>query len=536
MEKKKISLIGSLATLFFLLASHICLGGDYEIINDNFPIATTSRHEMIPDSAYNPVNNDFMILWHTNGPFGECDGPNMWSIDGQRVSPNGERLGDTFSLEGPTVDTPNIYAKLSHNMFTNQYLATYTKQHGETGDDVFIALIGSDGVLGNGFPRCLSATPTRASHPDPVFNSRDREYLVIYNDSRYKSENPSFEVDSIVARLDEDGELIGEGEFWVGSQEGIQYNPQIVYNPMDNNYLTAWEDYRGKNEWTDQTDIWGALLDESGKTVKEIPLWVDKNEDDDDQRTQEIAYNSHRNEYLVITDETRADGNVPLMGRVFEADGTPIGKEDFVVADAAGEQTYPHIVYVETRKKYFAVWFDTRNASSGAGDSWRTADTIDIFGRWLSESGEPIGDEIEICVREGRQLWERVAYNPVMDQLLITWQDENVYECALTDDVLWFSGGDIRGTIYGVPSFLYGQVIEEGTGNPVEGAWALVMGPSLPAMKKTNVGGWFNVAKESQPNGKYLAVVFKLGYFPTIQAVDYAGEPRIETIELKKLW
>ena len=64
MEKKKISLIGSLATLFFLLASHICLGGDYEIINDNFPIATTSRHEMIPDSAYNPVNNDFMILWN----------------------------------------------------------------------------------------------------------------------------------------------------------------------------------------------------------------------------------------------------------------------------------------------------------------------------------------------------------------------------------------------------------------------------------------------------------------------------------------
>jgi len=91
-------------------------------------------------------------------------------------------------------------------------------------------------------------------------------------------------------------------------------------------------------------------------------------------------------------------------------------------------------------------------------------------------------------------------------------------------------------TIYGVPSFLYGQVIEEGTGNPVEGTWALVMGPSLPAMKKTNVGGWFNVAKESQPNGKYLAVVFKLGYFPTIQSVDYAGEPRIETIEMKKLW
>ena len=92
------------------------------------------------------------------------------------------------------------------------------------------------------------------------------------------------------------------------------------------------------------------------------------------------------------------------------------------------------------------------------------------------------------------------------------------------------------GIIYGVPSFLTIRVVEQGAEDPVEGAYVLVIGPSLPTMKKTNVGGWFNISKKSQPNGKYLAVVLKLGYFPTIQAVNYAGEPLKETIEMKKLW
>ena len=86
-------------------------------------------------------------------------------------------------------------------------------------------------------------------------------------------------------------------------------------------------------------------------------------------------------------------------------------------------------------------------------------------------------------------------------------------------------------------SFLSGRVIEEGgTGNPVENGLALVLGPSLPALEKTNVGGWFNVVENGQPDGQYLVVVFKFGYFPAIQVVDYAGSAVQEMIEVRKLW
>jgi hypothetical protein len=95
---------------------------------------------------------------------------------------------------------------------------------------------------------------------------------------------------------------------------------------------------------------------------------------------------------------------------------------------------------------------------------------------------------------------------------------------------------DIRGAIYGSPSFLSGQVIEKGTGTPVEDAWTLVIGPSIPTLKKTNVGGWFNVVAKSQPAGIYLVMVFKLGYPVAMKVVNYTGEPLQETIEVNKLW
>jgi hypothetical protein len=127
-----------------------------------------------------------------------------------------------------------------------------------------------------------------------------------------------------------------------------------------------------------------------------------------------------------------------------------------------------------------------------------------------------------------------------MKRFLITWMDGNAVDDygPLTDpDSMGADiANDIRGTLYGAPSFVSGRIIEEGAGSPVEDAWALVIGPALPAFKETNVGGWFNVVKNSQPNGKYLVIVLKLGCLPAIQLVNYAGDPVRETIEVKKLW
>ncbi|MBW1823827.1 MAG: carboxypeptidase regulatory-like domain-containing protein, partial [Deltaproteobacteria bacterium] len=174
----------------------------------------------------------------------------------------------------------------------------------------------------------------------------------------------------------------------------------------------------------------------------------------------------------------------------------------------------------------------------------------DVYGKWLDgETGLPVGPDILIFEGEHDQSMITFDYSPLMDRFLIAWWDfnaENDYE-PLPDvwgaDPLWhipmalLSGGmDIRGAVYGSPSFLSGRVIEKGTGNPVEDARVLVIGPSLPVVKQTNEHGWFNIVEDSQRAGKYLVVVLKFGYPPGIQLVDYAGDPLRETIEMNKWW
>jgi hypothetical protein len=229
-----------------------------------------------------------------------------------------------------------------------------------------------------------------------------------------------------------------------------------------------------------------------------------------------------------------------ILGRTVSPDGV-LG-EPILLVDTPKSQATPEIIYVKEKKKYFMVYGDTIEYTQKPGDPPYILE-YDMYALWLDDTGHPLGDPITLHKETGKQSVPEVVYCPLTDSFLIAWRDENApgdYP-GIPDPTSSFSlyfdePSDIMGIVYGVPSFLTARVVEQGTDDPVEGASALIIGPSLPQVKKTNVGGWFNIAKNLQSNAKYLAVVFKLGYLPTIQVVDYAGEPLKETIEMKKLW
>ena len=58
------------------------------------------------------------------------------------------------------------------------------------------------------------------------------------------------------------------------------------------------------------------------------------------------------------------------------------------------------------------------------------------------------------------------------------------------------------------------------------------MGTTALSLKHRSKGGWFNIEENSQAEGIYLVVVFKLGYYPAMQFVEYTGEPLHTTIEI----
>jgi hypothetical protein len=530
MKKKNIFWgMSFLITMLCLTTPELCtesLAGDMEILESNIAIGATKRHEWFPCVEYNPVENDFMAVWHTGGKMEETDTTSSDSIDGQIVSAEGELTGDPFVLSSPEPGWKTL-PKLAHNMYTNEYGLTFTVGASFIGQDGYTAILNSAGEYVHG-PDLLYESPYNISHPTIIFNPVRKEYLATYNDKNVVSTTDT--LDNLGFILDEDGDITN-GPFLIGSSQGTQFNPQLAHNPTDDTYMVNWEDFRNVESMWDSSDIYGALLDNEGEMKVEIPMIDDfGDEDEGDQRVQQLAYNPDRNEYLAAwRDAERPSLNgAALVGRIFKSDGTPAG-EDFVIIDNAEDQGYPQLIYVQEKKQYFIAWYDTQN-----GDS-------DIYAAWLDESGKLSGEAIPICTDSGNQGYPYIAYSPLMESFLITWRDENApddFEILPDEGGGHIPGttGNIMGALYGKPSHLCCQVKDKATGKSVQDALALIIGPSFPALQLTNTGGWFNVEENSQPVGTYLVLVFKLGYHIAIHTVDYAGVPLQETIELTSWW
>jgi hypothetical protein len=371
--------------------------------------------------------------------------------------------------------------------------------------------------------------------PDIVFNPARREYLVVYNDRKIFNEN----LNNAGFILDEDGNTL-HGPFPVGNQVGDFFAQRVAYDSTNDTYLVVWEDFRYVDDWMyDNGEVYGALLDaDDGDMILEIAVRDDFGTPDDaDQRVPVPCYNPDKNEFLIAWRDHRAGvvAGGALFGGFFNPDGTPKGP-DFVIIDGPSMEGTAELFYVQEEKKYFLTWTDNR-ASADPDLFYFLSDNPDIYGQWLDDTAAPIGDEIPLCTAPGVQYHPHMDYDPLMKRFLISWQDWNAPGDYGVDDPGSISSqlpGDKRATLYGIPSFLTVRVVEQGTGNPIEGGLALVMGPSLPALKKANAGGRWNIPKDSQRNGRYMVVVMKIGYHMEIVFLDYAGEPLKATIEMNK--
>jgi len=531
-------------TLLFFMVPDVGAGWEeMEVLKDNFDIDTTPRQQWYPHVVYNPIENEFMGVWRTDGVLRiDCDPDDQYEcinnfaeINGRRISPEGELLGDLLQWSPAELGFKMI-PRIDHNVFTNEYIVGFSNGTTYTDTEIYIGRVNSAGDVVS-MPESLYEGGEGAGHINIVFNPDKREYLVLYNDRHIFNDYQN----NVGFILNENGDPV-HGPFEVGNQLGDMYAPSAAYNPTNNTYLVVWEDFRHVDDWMyDPCDAYGALLDANGNMIAEIPVMDDYFDNNGmpggaDQRVPVPVYNPDKNEFLVAWRDDRPTlDNYGIMGRFIDPDGTPKGPE-FVLLDGPGMQGTIEMHYLEEEKKYFATWTDTRNAID-PGMYYFISDNADIYARWFDDTGSPIGDEIPICLSPDVQQQSEMAYNPVMKRFLITWYDKNpVDDYEIPPDMPIMFGpspSDVKGTIYGAPSFLSGRVIDR-AGNPVEDAWALVIGPSLPALKKTNIGGWFNIGKKSQAEGTYLVVAFKLGYPIGIQLVNYTGDPLKATMEMNK--
>jgi len=444
MKKKREpqSILFIICILFFFMLPAITSFSEMGDLTVDIEIAATPLHEWMPSVTYNPIDNEFLVLWHTTG-VREEGGERMYSMHAQRISPDGQLLTEEpFSIVESFGPERRILPNAAHNPSTNEYMVAFAMGQELTEWDPFITIIESDGspVLG---PLPLAEELTKANHVNIVFNSQKKQYLIVYNDNR----NGDADIFGVI--VDEGGTIIKE-DFEISNAVGNQINPYACYNPLDDTYLVNWEDFRHVSDWQQLSNIYGALLDAEGNFIAEdIPMCEDNGLfDEGDQRHNNIAYNPDKNEFLVSwTDMRPSLNNVGIVGRIINADGTLAG-EHLTLADPAEAQIFPHIVYVRPKGSYFALWEDNRNDAPNT--YWRDAANLDIYAGWLSPSGAPLGSHLPLWTGDGVQRYSRLAHSPLMDRFLIVWRDE-VEETVLEEGGsghIVESGGNIMGKIY----------------------------------------------------------------------------------------
>jgi len=134
-----------------------------------------------------------------------------------------------------------------------------------------------------------------------------------------------------------------------------------------------------------------------------------------DETLPAVAYNSQRQEYLVVWYNDRA-GNDDIIAQRVSVNGTLIGGKFYISAGVGADRRYPKVAYNSKQDQYLVVWehYDT---SSGY---------YDIKCRRVDGSGYVL-DASDILIESGSNLHTpsklAVSYASTPDRYLVVWED-----------------------------------------------------------------------------------------------------------------
>jgi hypothetical protein len=489
---------------------------------DNFVIRDeASNYLVFPDVAYDTNNGRYLVVWEDNT---EKD------VEGQLLDQDGAPYGTAFNIMDGTSGDPAATPAVAFHPPTSTYFVVYRR--GVAGDyniqgkrvsatgtvaandyNVSIAagdqtdpdvsvnpatggdflVVWEDGraavdqiygclfydttwFLGSEFVVSTHATEARYD-PAVAFSPDAQEWLVAFE------RDTAGDYQIVGRRVTTAGATIGSN-FGICGDAGDQADPTVVYNTDNDEFLVAWEDYRGGAS----ADIYGRRVESGGGTAGNVfainttpdslfapvvaaspaapgylvvsvelsPSFVEDivgqrigtsgtlegprfviSAPVGDQRMAATAYNSQDSEYLVIWQDARGS-DLDIWGQRVDADGTLLS-DNFVVSSATGNQVLPDVAYNLDTNQYLVVWEDRR------------ADA-DIYGQLLDADGGLNGAELQIAgAGATARRRPRIAYNPISGEFLVVY----VYESE---------NNNIRGRRLGVSGAPLAPEIDIATG------------------------------------------------------------------------
>jgi hypothetical protein len=271
--------------------------------------------------------------------------------------------------------------------------------------------------------------------PAVAHNPVNNQYLVVWSD--YRAGNPKI----YGRRLKADLTPIGS-DFRISATASTLHEttPDVAWDATHNTYLVVWGDDRNA---TRGRDIYGRLVKPNG-TFLGPEFRISGKNALTNEFSPAVAWHPSSGVYLVVWEDGRnyASRDWDVYGRVVTADGkVPFGE---VRISGPNAKDYDGLADVAAGTGGFlVVWEDHRSFAAGKG--------VEIYARRLSTTGGLLGGDFRVNGFTGSsQVHAAVASNDKSNQYLVVWQDGrngswNIYGRRVAADGTRL-GGDIRMT------------------------------------------------------------------------------------------
>jgi len=365
-------------------------GGPITLINYNMEITTSSLDEQYPSCAHNPDTDEYMVVYEeagqivgvilddyrgsiTAGPFAiststSCQYPRVaynpysgeyivvwedWAagdadIWGARVDTGGGVLL-LFEITAQ-VGLDEREPRLAVDTYSGHFLVVWDEESTLTGStDIACQLFEYDADAAS--PVVLLCTDSADQQSaDVAFNPEDREYLVVWMDTR----NGDYDV---YGRLVDSAANPTTAEIPICDYPADQIFPSPAYSDWYDVYIVVWEDnrYGDSGIYARRVNYRGNL--EGG----EFALF----DDDNNQKNPAIAYNSACDGFVVVWEDDY-NGNWDIWALALDAYGNPID-DAVLISDYAASNLRPAIAANCQDNEYLVTW---HSDYSGDRDIW----------------------------------------------------------------------------------------------------------------------------------------------------------------------
>jgi len=261
-------------------------------------------------------------------------------------------------------------------------------------------------------------------YPDVAFDATNDRYLVVWEDTR----------DVFTLGPDIYSRLVSATGSHVGPDRRInsdpsaesQYRPAVAHNAAADLFLVVWED--GRNYSSRLWDAFARRVLPNGIGVGSDRRVSGLNAISDDYLVA-VAANTNSGEYLVVWMDLRNEGSRgrEIYGRIVSSAGKLVGGEFRISPPrASADEMFPAVAFNPTANQFLVVWEDTRNEATRG---------TDIYGRLVSATGSPVGNDFRISGRKATSAEDQpaVSYNPNDGEYLVVWVDGRNFATRSTD-------------------------------------------------------------------------------------------------------